>query len=145
MLVWIHDLEKNPDRENEYAPGPPRTRAELEGLGISDATPTWSVHTLERYNAATDLAEAPIKVQIVSSADLASHPVGPFFSLYWYEHPHQSVETIQAENRQKLQVDWEQKVTLGEVREAFALRQQTRSVTLRRSACGVVRVHTRLV
>lgn len=85
MLVWIHDLEKNPDRENEYAPGPPRTRAELEGLGISDATPTWSVHTLERYDATTDLAEAPIKVQIVSSADLASHPVGPFLSLYWYE------------------------------------------------------------
>ena len=75
---------------------------------------------LNTYNAKENLQVASIEIQIVSSSDAASHSVGPFVCLYWYENPTLSVDELMAANIRKISVDWEKKITLPEVKEAFA-------------------------
>jgi hypothetical protein len=70
------------------------------------------------------LATAPIEIQIVSSSDAASHLVGPFITLYWHENPSMTIAELQAENAKKLTIDWEKKITLPEVKAAFAQRYE---------------------
>lgn len=66
-----------------------------------------------------DLENSSIEVQIASSADGASHLVGPFYLLYWRENHLMQIEDILSENRRKLDIDWNKKIILPEVKEAF--------------------------
>ncbi len=123
-LVWLHDYEKIVDFDDQYNTELEATRALLESIGYSLEVTKELCDAVNRYNAKDDLASAPIEIQIVSSSDAASHLVGPFMTLWWYENPSKSIEELQNDNKLKLAVDWDKKITLPEVKEAFRHRYQ---------------------
>lgn len=126
VLVWLHDFGKTLDYDNQYETTLTAGRSKLNELGFDDAF----IETVVGYAAlidqklVVDLHEAPIEVQIVSSADAASHHVGPFFHLYWWENSNMTPEELMASNRAKTMKDWERKMVLPEVRNAFEARHK---------------------
>jgi hypothetical protein len=122
-LVWLHDFEKIVDFDNQYNTEQTATKELMKSIGYSDDAIQFYTQQINIYNAKIDLVHAPIETQIVSSADAASHLVGPFITLYWYENPDKSITELQSENRRKLNADWEKKVTLPEIKAAFASRR----------------------
>jgi len=123
-LAWLHDYEKIVDFDNEFNTELAATRSLMQEIGYSTEVIEKMAQSINRCNARDDLDKADIEVQIISSSDAASHLVGPFVALYWYENPSKSMDELQAENNRKLTVDWEKKVTLPEIKQAFALRHQ---------------------
>lgn len=121
-LVWLHDYEKIMDFDNQYNAELAATKTLLKQLNFANDVSDALCQSLVTYNAKHDLASASIEIQIVSSADAASHLVGPFITLYWYENASQTIAELQQENRRKLTVDWDTKMTLPEVRQKFANR-----------------------
>lgn len=118
-LVWLHDYEKVVDFDNQYNTELAATRSLMEEVGYSSEAIEKMAQSINQYNSKENLKEAIIEVQIVSSSDAASHLVGPFFTLWWYENPSKSIEELQADNKSKLTVDWKKKITLPEIKRAF--------------------------
>lgn len=123
-LIWLHDYEKIVDFDNEHNSDMAATRELMREVGFAPDTIDEIVAQIITFNAKQDLLHAPIEIQIVSSADGASHLVGPFFATYWHDHPEMSFTDLQTENTRKGAVDWEKKITLPEVKKAFAARRQ---------------------
>jgi len=119
VLAWIHDYEKIIDFDNQYNTELIATRELMEQVGFNKDFISGLLSDLNILNAKKNLQETSIEIQIVSSADGASHFVGPFGSLYWYENPSIPMADIQTERFRKIGVDWEQKITLPEVKKAF--------------------------
>lgn len=122
VLAWVHDYEKIIDFDDEHNTELAATKSLLQQTGFDDAFVDQICTDVNTLNAKENLQAADIEVQIVSSADAASHLVGPFGSLYWYENPDTPMEDVQTERFRKLSVDWEKKVTLPEVKQAFEAR-----------------------
>lgn len=121
VLVWIHDYGKAIDFDNQFELTLTKGRAKLEELGFAAEFTDKVIEymsILER-KLELDLYQAPIEVQIVSSADGCSHFVGPFMSLWWWEHPDKSVEELLSDNHKKIDKDWNRKIVLPEARKAF--------------------------
>ena len=116
-LVWLHDYEKIIDQAHEYNTELLATKKLMHEVGFNQSYITEFHNAINRYNAKKDLETAPIEIQIVSSADAASHFVGPFFTLYWYENPDKTITELQASNQAKIAKDWEKKITLPEIRQ----------------------------
>lgn len=91
----------------------------MEKIGFDEVTIRETLEQINVYNAKTDLPNAPIETQIVSSSDAASHLVGPFITLYWYENTHKTMEQLQSDNLAKLSKDWSKKITLPEIKARF--------------------------
>lgn len=123
LMVWLHDYEKIVDFDNQYNTELAATKELMSRHGFDEETISYVADQINVYNAKVDLPSAPIETQIVSSADAASHLVGPFVTLYWYENTHKSIEELQADNLHKLTKDWEKKITLPEIRERFKSRR----------------------
>lgn len=123
-LLWLHDYEKIVNFDSQYNTELVATRELMKEVGYLPEVIDEMANTISIYNAKNDLHSAKIEIQIVSSSDAASHLVGPFITLYWYENPSKSIEELQNENKRKLTVDWEKKITLPEVKEAFSQRHQ---------------------
>lgn len=123
-LVWLHDYEKIVDFDHEHNTDLAATQKLMEEVGFMQEAIRAMATQINQYNAKQDLPNAPIEIQIVSSADAASHLVGPFFATYWHDHPDMSFAELQTENTRKGLVDWEQKITLPEIKRAFASRRQ---------------------
>lgn len=123
-LVWLHDYEKIVDFDDQYNTELEATRVLLESVGYAPEATKQLCDAINRYNAKDNLSSAPIEIQIVSSSDAASHLIGPFMTLWWYENPTKSIEELQNDNKRKLAVDWDKKITLPEVKEAFRQRYQ---------------------
>jgi hypothetical protein len=123
-LLWLHDYEKIIDFDNQYNTDLSATRAIMEDVGYSAEVIEEMVQSINRYNSKEDLVLAKIEIQIVASSDAASHFVGPFITLWWYENPSKSIAELQADNVKKLTVDWEKKVTLPEIKQSFGERYQ---------------------
>jgi hypothetical protein len=123
-LVWLHDYEKIIDFDDQYNTDLVATRQLMQEVGFAPDAVEAMATQINLYNAKQDLAAAPIETQIVSSSDAASHLVGPFVTLYWYENPDKSIEQLQADNQAKLDKDWDKKVTLPEVKQAFETRRR---------------------
>lgn len=119
-LAWLHDYEKIIDFDNQYNTELEATQALMEELSFDQAFVAQMMTDINLYNAKEDLSEASIEIQIVSSSDAASHAVGPFMSLYWYENPAMTIEELMAANIHKVTVNWEKKITLPEIKQAFA-------------------------
>ncbi len=71
-----------------------------------------------------DLPETPIEAKIISSADGASHMVGPFFPIWFKDNPNHELEELNKENMTKLEKDWKRKIVLPEVKKLFKNRYQ---------------------
>lgn len=123
-LVWLHDYEKIVDFDNQYNTELAATRVLMEEVGYSTDVTEEVVRSINQYNAKENLSSARIEIQIVSSSDAASHLVGPFYHLYWYENPSKSIEELLAADVRKMTVDWEKKVTLPEIKQAFDQRHK---------------------
>jgi len=125
-MVWLHDYGKLLDFEHQYEKTLTEGSKTLARLGFAPDFARRAVDyigILDR-KLELDLHEAPLEVQIVSSADAASHFVGPFMAVHWKENPDLSVEELMAKQRRKVAKDWDRKMVLPEVRRAFAGRRR---------------------
>jgi len=124
VMVWLHDYGKILDFDHEYETTLTEGPKQLAELGFPEDFAHKAVSHIEILDKKLelDLHDAPIEVQIVSSADGCSHMVGPFLHLWWYEHPDKPFEELMAGNRRKVEKDWNRKIVLPEARAAFEAR-----------------------
>jgi hypothetical protein len=126
-LVWIHDYAKivNKDREHD--------KEVMAGVKVILKDCRFQEDFIEKIFSylmifesykETDLNTAPIEVQIVSSADAASHFTGPFAHLFWYEFHNRSIEEVMAGDLKKYEKDWNRKITLPEIKKNFKARYE---------------------
>jgi putative nucleotidyltransferase with HDIG domain len=123
-LAWFHDFGKPIDIDNEAE----KTLSEgvkalkvcgFENSFIDNVVAIW--RRVEMKNE-IDISKEPIEVQIISSADGASHFAGKFFATYFRDNPAEPLEDIEDRIRKKIKKDWEKKITLPEIKQAFYAR-----------------------
>lgn len=120
-LVWLHDYGKIIDFDNQHE----RTLSDgpkmLMSIGFKSEDANELVRLVELHDSYLNqnISEAPIEVQIVSSADGCSHVAGPFLYLWWYENSSKPYRELMKGNLNKLQKEWDKKVVLPEARRAF--------------------------
>lgn len=126
VMAWLHDYGKTLDYENQYQKTLTAGREKLTELGFPTAFVNRAVDGIELLDKKMelDLHDAPIEVQIVSSADGCSHLVGPFMFIFWNERSDQTFagkeyEELMQLNLMKANKDWSRKIILPEAREAF--------------------------
>ena len=131
VMVWLHDYGKIVDFDNEYTTTLTAGRQILQELGFEPAFIKRAVDNIETLDKKLeiDLRQAPIEVQIVSSADGCSHMVGPFLEIFWHEatdktFTNKTYEEPMTLGRQKIDKDWQYKIVLPEARKAFEARYQ---------------------
>lgn len=118
-LVWFHDYGKIIDFPHEHQATQDKGLSKLLELGFEHAFAREVIQGIKLIDEKTDLPNSSIEVRIASSADGASHLIGPFYLLYWREHPDMSIGDLILENRRKLEIDWDKKIVLPEVKKAF--------------------------
>lgn len=121
LLAWFHDYGKIVDHPNQYVATLTEGRNVLIENGFAEEFANQMTNWMEIFDGkeSLDSEQTPIEVKIVSSADAASHLVGPFFYLYWYEYSTKPFKDLMAGNIRKASVDWDKKVVIPEIREAF--------------------------
>lgn len=118
-LVWFHDFGKPIDKKNEKAKtlelGPKALKeCGFEDIFIEKVVSYWQ---LMEQKEEIDISKTPIEVQIISSADGASHFTGVFFPSYFGDGD--DFKTMQENIRLKIKKDWERKIVLPEVKKYF--------------------------
>jgi putative nucleotidyltransferase with HDIG domain len=120
VLVWFHDFGKPFDEENERKITLEEGSKVLAECGfdqdfIQQVVECWQL--MEKKNE-IDIRTTPIETQIVSSSDGASHFTGVFYPSYFNEDG-DDFTTTQKHLKEKIEKDWNRKIVLPEVREAF--------------------------
>ncbi len=126
-LVWVHDYAKILNKEKEHdADMFEKGREKLLELGFNKDFSNKVVEylTIFEKKEEIDLHDAPIEVKIASSADAASHLVGPFWAIYFKENSAKPIDDLMQSNRDKLKKDWARKIVLPEVKKAFEERNK---------------------
>jgi hypothetical protein len=120
-MVWMHDYGKIIDFANQYTVTLTTGEHYLCSLGFTKEFARKVITNIERLDKKENLFadDVPIEIKIVSSADGASHLIGPFFYMWWHENPQKPFRQLMADNFAKSEKDWNKKVVLPEVREAF--------------------------
>ena len=123
-MVWLHDYGKILDVSTQYETTQLEGAKLLARLGFDDAFSTKVLNFIDVLDRKmeVDLGQAATEVKIISSADAASHYVGPFFQLYLYENAAEPYEELLKSNLCKATKDWDRKMVLPEVRAAFESR-----------------------
>mgnify|MGYP001571344720 CR=1 FL=1 len=125
LLVWLHDYEKIIDFKNQYNTTHSIGKKKLLELRFNKEFVEKAISYINIFDKKSNIAKAPVEVQIVSSADGASHLIGPFYAIYWKEQSQQSCKDLVKENRRKALVDWNKKIVLPEVKKAFLSRHKS--------------------
>lgn len=127
VMAWMHDYGKIVDFDNQYQATLVKGKELLAEIGFGDDFIDKVIGNIELLDKKmeVDLHNAPIEVQIVSSADGCSHMVGPFMHLFWNFETDEtfkgkSLDELMELNRIKAKKDWTRKITLPEARKAFA-------------------------
>jgi hypothetical protein len=132
VMAWLHDYGKILDFAQQYD----RSllddgRDKLLELGFSEEFANKAADYIEMHDKyrEIDLRQAPIEVQISSTADGCSHIVGPFLPIFWHEatdmtFTNKTLEELMGLNRKKIEKDWQFKIVLPEARRAFEARYQ---------------------
>lgn len=118
-MVWFHDFGKpfNEEKEREITleKGPEvMLDCGFSKDFIGKVIEYWKL--MEKKNE-IDIKNTPIEVQIVSSADGASHFVGVFHASYFGDG--NDFKNTQKNLQKKIEQDWSRKMVLPETRNAF--------------------------
>lgn len=122
VMAWMHDYGKIIDFDTQYA-----TKHAVAGKSkmiemgfapdFADKV-TSSIEWMDKRSE-VDLHDAPIEVRIVSTADGCSHFASPFHYTYWHENPGKSTAEIIEGKKERIRIDWEDKIVLPEAKAAF--------------------------
>ena len=123
-IIWMHDYGRFFDRENRHQETLDKAPTLLASLGFTDKFSNQVIEYIKIMDNKAVIASSPIEVQIVSSADAASHLMSPFYSIYFYENPNVELEDILESNVRKLHRDWEKKFILPELRKKLEPRHK---------------------
>ncbi len=127
ILVWLHDYAKILDfsRQHDVVMFE-KGREKLLELGFGKLCVDKVLEYLDLFEKKmeVDLRGAPIEVKIVSSADAASHLIGPFFAIYYKENANKTIPELMESNYNKLKKDWDRKIVLPEIKDAFKERHE---------------------
>jgi hypothetical protein len=125
-LVWTHDYGKICGIREDMSKIIEVTEALLIKIGFDKEFISKSIDYLKIFESKTeyDLNNAPIEVKITSSADAASHMIGPFYSLWWLENPNKHFEDLMEDNKRKALKDWNRKIVLPEIKKTFEERNR---------------------
>lgn len=126
VMVWLHDYGKMLDFSHQYETTLTEGTKLLTQLGFPAEFTQQVIRYIEVMDKKMelDLHQAPIEVQIVSSADGCSHMVGPFLYLFWHEATDKTFtgktyQELLHLTRLKIDKDWNRKIVLPEARQAF--------------------------
>ena len=124
VLAWFHDFGNIIDLDNKYEITKTKGTEAMRLVGfeekfIESVLIAWE--KMEKKNE-IDISKESIEVQIISSADGASHFVGLFHSNYFRDDLGESLESIRGRLKAKMKKDWERKIVLPEVKKAFRWR-----------------------
>lgn len=123
-MVWVHDWgkilsNKGPDEDERTIHA---VKSQLPQWGFTQPEIDHILTVYEEMERLQPHAEDfLLETKIISSADALAHYIGPFFALYWYENPEQSVNDLIAGNIKKAARD-ERKLMLPEAVAAAAPR-----------------------
>jgi hypothetical protein len=131
LMVWLHDYGKTLDFDDEYSKTLTAGRQKLVELDFPPEIVDRAIDYIETLDKKLeiDLRQAPIEVQIVSTADGCSHMVGPFLHIFWNEASDKTFSgknftELTALSRTKIEKDWNHKIVLPEARKSFEKRYQ---------------------
>lgn len=126
ILVWLHDYGKMLDFENQYEKTLSAGRAKLEEIGFPKEIIDKAIKNAEILDKKIeiDLKKASLEAKIIASADGASHLIGPFYQIWFYEKHEKSIRELMEGNIKKAMKDWERKIVLPEVKLSFRARHK---------------------
>jgi hypothetical protein len=126
VLAWLHDYGKMVDFENQYQVTLTAGREALAKAGFPPEFIDKAIEVIEAMDKKmeSDLHQAQIEVQLISSADGCSHMVGPFYKIFWNDSFDKNFEGRPMDERikgdlAKVEKDWARKIVLPEARAAF--------------------------
>jgi hypothetical protein len=122
--VWLHDYGKLINFEKRRETTQTEGRKKLLEIGFPEDFVQKSLQLVELMDKSSDvdLGQASLETKIVSSADGASHFVGPFYLLWWNEQPRIEPEELLRDDIRKTNKDWDRKIVLPEVKKSFRAR-----------------------
>ena len=120
VLSWMHDYGKIIDFANQYyLKYADQCKQVLKNLGFNEIFAEMIGESIKLFDKKDHIENESIEIRIVSSADVCSHLVGPWQSLYWHENPNTPFENIMIENVRKMGGEWHLKVTIPEAIAAY--------------------------
>ncbi|EKE21690.1 MAG: hypothetical protein ACD_7C00154G0009 [uncultured bacterium] len=123
-LVWLHDFGKPLDAKNEYALTKTKGLETLQSVGLRDDFIGQVFELWEKMERKEEqnISQMDIEVQIISSADGASHFTGKFYATYFQDNSSESIASLENRIKEKIIKDWERKMVLPEVKKVFESR-----------------------